>query len=313
MMRPRASVHSSKNADRASMGRASTLEIAIVTDEFSADPETAFELGLEEGVKYFELRGIHSDRIPRISGHTKARLLRAIRDFDVVITAVSPGLFKIPLPANAPTCSNLGWMDSAFFRQWQDGRAALRDHAEGLLTQTIDFAGEVGARFIIAFSFHRAGAQGGAAPAEVIDHLGAAADRVRAAGLELLIETEEGYWADTGSRSAEIVKSIGPHRVGINWDPANSFCEGDEPFPNGYQHLRTFIKNVHFKDARRDATGRSIFVAEGEIDWRGQIAALVRDRYDGFVAIEPHLERPVAAVRLSLRKLRSFIADATES
>ena len=289
------------------------MEIAIVTDEFSADPETAFELGLEEGVRHFELRGVHSDRIPRITVQARARLLRAIRDFDVVITAVSPGLFKIPLPATAPARSNLGWMDSAFFRQWQDGRAALRDHAEELLTQTIDFAGEVGARFIIAFSFHRAGATGGPAPAEVIDHLSAAADRVRTAGLELLIETEEGYWADTGARSADMVKAIGPQRVGINWDPANSFCEGDEPFPIGYLHLRPYVRNVHFKDARHDATGRAIFVADGEIDWRGQIAALVRDRYDGCIAIEPHLERPVAAVRHSLRKLRSFIADATES
>lgn len=289
------------------------MEIAIVTDEFSADPETAFELGLEEGVRHFELRGVHSDRVPRITAHEKARLLRAIRDFGVEITAVSPGLFKIPLPASAPARSNLGWMDSAFFRQWQDGQAALLDHTRDLLNQTIDFAGEAGARFIIAFSFHRAGLSGGPAPAEVIDHLGAAADRVHAAGLELLIETEEGYWADTGARSAEIVRAIGHQRIGINWDPANSFCEGDVPFPVGYGHLRPHIRNVHFKDARRDTAGVATFVADGEVDWPGQIAALVRDRYAGCIAIEPHLERPVAAVRHSLGKLRSIIAEATES
>jgi sugar phosphate isomerase/epimerase len=287
------------------------VEIAIVTDELSADPETAFEIGLEEGVRRFELRGVHSDRIPRISAHAKARLIRAIRDFGVEITAVSPGLFKIPLPDVAPQRSNLGWMDAGFFRQWQDSQAALRDHVDDLLPRTIDFAGEVCARYIVGFSFHRAGAAGGPAPAQAIDQLGAAADRVRAAGLEFLIETEEGFWADTGARSAAVVAAVGAERAGINWDPANSFCEDDDPFPAGYAAVRPYVRNVHFKDARRDAQGRATFVADGEIDWRGQIAALARDGYSGAIAIEPHLERPVAAVRHSLKRLRSLIADAT--
>ena len=286
------------------------MQIAIVTDEMSADPETAFELGLEEGVRHFELRGVHSDRVPRISAHAEARLLRAIRDFGVEITAVSPGLFKIPFPAGEPERSNLGWMDAAFFRRFEDGRAALRDHMDRLLPETIDFATKVGARFIVAFSFHRAGAPGGPAPAEAIDCLGAAADRVRASGLTLLVETEEGFFADTGARSAALVEAIGAGRIAINWDPANSFCEGDVPFPDGYAALRHLVRNVHFKDARRLADGRTAFVAEGAVDWPGQIGALVRDRYDGFIAIEPHLERPVKAVRDSLRRLRALIAAA---
>lgn len=287
------------------------MDIALVTDEISGDPETAFELGLEQGIRHFELRGVYNGRVPRIDVHTHTRLLRAVREFGVNITAVSPGLFKIPLPEAEPTHSNLGWMDQDFFRKWQDGQAALRDHLDNLLPETIDFAGEVGARFIIAFSFHRASASGGPAPKMVTDHLQAAAERVRAAGLELLIEVEEGFWADTGERSAEIARTIGADRIGINWDPANAFCEGDDPFPSGYAHLRRYVRNVHFKDARRDAQGRISIVANGEIDWRGQIAALSRDGYAGCIAIEPHLDRPVAAVRHSLARLRSMIADVT--
>ena len=126
------------------------MRIAIVTDEMSSDPETAFELGLEAGVRHFELRGVHSDRVPRISAHAEARLIRAIRDFDVEITAISPGLFKIPLPPEEPARSNLGWMDSGFFRSWQDAQATLRDQMDRLLPESIDFANKVGARFIVA-------------------------------------------------------------------------------------------------------------------------------------------------------------------
>ena len=282
------------------------MRIAIVTDEMSSDPETAFEIGLEEGIRHFELRGVHGDRVPRISAHAKARLFRAIGDFGVEITAVSPGLFKIPRPSAAPERSPLGWMDAAFFRRWQDTQAALRDHMDRLLPETIDFAARAGARFVIAFSFHRGGGAGGPAPAAAIDCL-------RAGGLTLLIETEEGFWGDTGARTAALVEAIGADRIAVNWDPANSFCEGDVPYPDGYAALRPHIRNIHFKDARRLPDGGAAFVADGEVDWRGQIDALVGDRYDGFIAVEPHLERPVKAVRDSLRRLRSLIAGAAPS
>ena len=45
------------------------MDISIITDELSGDPETAFELGLEWGVSRFELRGVHDERVPRLSAH----------------------------------------------------------------------------------------------------------------------------------------------------------------------------------------------------------------------------------------------------
>lgn len=289
------------------------MQVSIVADELSSDPETAFELGLEMGIPRFELRGIYSDRLPRVSRHARMRLMRAIRDYDVQITAVSPGLFKFPLPADSPLYANLGWMDAGYFRTWENQCAELADHCGPLLDETIELAQSVGAGFLIGFSFHRAGAPGGAAPSRVVDLLGAAADRVRAGGLELLIESEEGFWGDTGVRCAALIRQIGAGRIGLNWDPANSLCEGDTPFPEGYDAVRSFVRNVHFKDAFRTADGAHGFVAEGQVDWQGQIAALHRDGYAGCIAIEPHLGRPVSAVRQAhdrLGRLMAAIRDA---
>lgn len=182
---------------------------SIVTDELSDSPETAFELGLEWGVSQFELRGVNEARIPRLSAHQRLRLLRAIRDFGVGITAISPGLFKCPFPPPAPVRSNLGWMDRGFFQSWDEARALVEDHRRNLLPESLDFAREIGARYIIAFSFGRGGAPGGPAPAGVIEILAEAAEAAQAAGIELLIETEEGFWADTGFRSAELVDRVG--------------------------------------------------------------------------------------------------------
>lgn len=285
------------------------MQISIVTDELSSDPETAFELGLEWGVDRFELRGVHDDRVPRLTPHARHRLLRAVRSFGVSITAISPGLFKCPFPGTEPALSNLGWMDAGFFASWSDASALLEDHLQNLLPASIDFACELGAPHLIAFSFSRAGAPGGPAPTAVIDALASAAEKTRAAGLTLLIETEEGFWADTGARSAMLVERVGDPGLAINWDPANALIDGDLPYPTGYARLKHLIRNVHFKDARRYPDGSWELLADGDVDWAGQIAALAGDGYTGSIAIEPHLSPAIASTRNALARLRGLIAD----
>jgi sugar phosphate isomerase/epimerase len=287
------------------------IDISLVTDELSADPRTAFELGSEWGIHRYELRGFYSDRVPQISRHQRHQLRQLISDFDAKITAVSPGLFKFAYPDEKPAASNLGWMDHSLFAQWDSQVHALHNHMENLLPASIELAQEVDAPFIIAFSFHRGGAAGGPAPERVIEALGQAAARVRAAGLTLLIETEEGFWADTGARTAALIEAVGDSGIAVNWDPANSFCEGDIPYPSGYAAVRSHVRNVHFKDAMRSADGRAEFVGEGQVDWSGQIAALRRDDYGGCIAIEPHLQPRVASVRHALERLRKLLNAAS--
>ncbi len=282
------------------------MKLSIVADELSDDPATAFELGREWGVDAFELRGVGIGRVPRLEPAYERRLRNAIKDFGVTVTAVSPGLFKMPYPAANPERSNLGWMEAQFHRNWAAAQAAVDEDLTELLPATIDFAGECGARFIIAFSFHRGGAPAGPAPARVIDALAAAAERTRASGLELLVETEEGFWADTGANSAALVRAAGDVGLGVNWDPANSLCGGDHPYPDGYEALSGLVRNVHFKDARATPGGGE-FVADGEVDWAGQIAALKRDGYEGYIAVEPHLAPSVRSVRTALERLRGLI------
>jgi sugar phosphate isomerase/epimerase len=289
------------------------MDIALVTDELSADPQTALELATEWGIRHVELRGYFTDRVPLLSAYQRQRLRRLVAAHGVTVTAISPGLFKIPYPAETPPYSNLGWMDHSFHQQWADSRAALDHHLRELLPASIDFALEFGAGFIVAFSFHRAGGPGGSAPRPVVEALAAAAEKVHAAGLTLLIETEEGFWADTGARSAALVRAVGHPALAINWDPANSFCEGDRPYPDGYSHVRTMVRNVHFKDARRFADGRCAFVADGEVDWQGQIRALIADGYRGCITLEPHLEPMLPAMRKALERLRALIAGARNS
>lgn len=283
------------------------MHISIVSDELSGDPDTAFELGLEWGVSRFELRGVHDGRVPRLSAHARRSLLRSVKSFGVTVTAISPGLFKIPFPTREPTQSNLGWMDEGFFRAWSDERALLRDHVENLLPESLDFAAEVGAEFVIAFSFHRGARAAGRAPEDVVDVLANAAEKARARGLTLLVETEESHWTNSGALTAELLDRVGSDSLGANWDPANALIEGEVPYPAGYRAVRSHVRNVHFKDVIRHLDGSWEIAAQGQVDWSGQIAALAADGYEGAIAIEPHLSPSVASTRNALERLRALL------
>lgn len=284
------------------------MQISIVTDELSADPATAFEIGLEWGVSRFELRGVHSERVPRVASHSRKELIRLVRSFEVTITAVSPGLFKIPLPAPEPVQSNLGWMAKRNFDEWSESEARMRDHLDALLPETIEFALEVGAPYLIAFSFER-GSMAGDAPAVVAEAISAAAEMAGASGLKLLIENEEGHWANTGAATAALIREIGGDKVGVNWDPANAQIDGDRAYPDGYEEIRNFVENVHFKDVKCHADGNWEIAERGDVDWHGQIAALARDGYVGAIAAEPHLSPAVASTRNAIARIRECVLD----
>jgi sugar phosphate isomerase/epimerase len=201
-------------------------------------------------------------------------------------------------------------MGAGHFRNWQDGKKEIEQHLHTLLPQTIELAAELGARFIIGFSFHRSGLPGGDAPAAVVETLSEAVETTRRAGLEFLIETEEGHWADTGVRSAALVERIGDPSLGLNWDPANALIEGDIPYPDGYATVKYLVRNVHFKDARRYPDGTWEILPEGDVDWQGQIRALLNDGYSGAIAVEPHLFPSVARTKTALDRLRALVAAA---
>ena len=129
--------------------------------------------------------------------------------------------------------------------------------------------------------------------------------------IQLAVENEEGFWGDTGERTANLVRTVAHPALGVNWDPGNAFCAGDEPFPAGYDAVRDLVRHVHFKDARRGVDGVPAYVAAGEIDWDGQVQALAADGYDGFISVETHLRPKVGTARDLLQRLRQLVVNAT--
>jgi sugar phosphate isomerase/epimerase len=287
------------------------IKISIVTDEISADPETALEMGVEWGIRDFELRGFYADRVPNLSPYQKAHLVELLDRYDARVVAISPGLFKIPFPSGARESAALAWMDRGMFGSWKKSWDQLKYHRQELLPASIEFAEELGVKLIVIFGFHRGGLPAGPAPDEVLEVLHDAAEVVGARGLHLAVEVEDGFWADTGRRTAALIDAIGQPALGVNWDPGNAFMAGDIPYPDGYEAVRKFVRHVHFKDAAEDSGGRRRYVVHGQIDWTGQVQALIDDGYDGYASVETHLRPKVRVAYEELERLRQLIEQAS--
>lgn len=284
------------------------MKLSVVTDELSADLETALEVARELGLDGVELRGIGQARYPFVTDLERVRVPQLLAEAGLPVAAISPGLFKIPFPSPAPVDTRiLRWEDAAVFARTASAEALVRRHLEVVLPESIDAARAIGAPTIVAFSFDRGNGQApGRAPDGVVDVLRDAARLVAAAGLVLAIEVEHICWGDTAARTAELIGRVGHPAIGINWDPANAYRAGDDrPFPDGYAAVRELVRHVHAKDAGIDpATGQRGFRYEGIIDWPGQIEALARDGYTGFVSIEPHERPKIALARRYVERLR---------
>lgn len=284
------------------------MKISIVTDEISADPETAIELGVEWGVRDYELRGYGTDRAPVLNPYQKSRIRELMAEFNVQIVAISPGLFKCPYPIGPRERFPLRTFDEALYQQWRRPRDVVKYHQEELLPLSIEYAKEIGARRIIAFGFERLSLGGSTIPDEILLTFRQAAEQVADAGLELVIEVEAGFWIDTGQNAATIVQEVAHPALGINWDPGNALVAGDIPYPDGYEAVRQFVKHVHFKDVAFSPDGSYRYAVNGDIDWAGQINALVADNYGGYISVETHMEPKVRCARALTERLQRLLA-----
>jgi sugar phosphate isomerase/epimerase len=279
------------------------MTVAVVTDELSDDPETALELAAEMGLRHVELRGIGGRRVPRIDPVWEMRLPELLRRFEMRVVAISPGLFKIPLPAPVPEDFQvLRWQDIAESRRGRELEAQLTDHSTALMEESIAFAARFECPVIAVFGFEKP-EHAVRMPEAVPRLLADAARKAAQAGITLALENEHICWADTGERTAALVREIGSPNLRVNWDPGNAYRAGETPFPDGYRAVRGLVGHVHVKDARRSASGAYEWAVHGGVDWEGQLHALRADGYQGSVVIETHVRPKIASARITLRRI----------
>lgn len=262
------------------------MEIGIVTDEISMDGKKAFAYGKEWGVRNFELRNIWGKRVPRLEKEEIKRLKDLINEYNIKITALSPGIFKIPL-----------------------SDPAMKIHKGKLLEDTFRLGKDLKVNKIIIFGIKREERDAEGAISHAIEHINEIVLKAEKEGFEILIENEPGCWADTAESTLKILKEINNPYFKLNWDPGNAAWGNDSPYPDGYRLIKDYVANVHFKDVRKTDQGCEwATVEQGEIDWAGQLKALKKEEYRGIITIETHLEPLIENTKSNFNTLSKLLS-----
>jgi sugar phosphate isomerase/epimerase len=260
--------------------------IAAITDEFSTDDlDAALGAMREVGMAGAELRVLFGRNVMDLTDEELGRVRAAVEAAGMQVVSIASPLLKCVLP-DGPAID-------ARFQQDVFGSAYTAEDQPRLTRRAFEVAAITGAPIIRVFSYWRT-----VAPAQVFDRVAAAlrelADQAQARGVLIGLENEHACNVGTGAEAGRMLEAVDHPALGVIWDPANASILGETPYPDGYQGLpRDRIVHVHAKDCVVTGhTPRWGALGEMGIDWRGQLAALVRDGYKGAISLETHWRGP---------------------
>lgn len=233
-------------------------------DEIDPDPVVQIAVLQALGANHLEVRSAWDTNIVELSDDQLSRLKIILDERGMGVSAIASPIGKVDVAE--PIEYELTRLDAA-----------------------MNAAHVLGAGFIRIFSFYRG--EGIAVEAirdQVIDHLGALAERAARAGVVLLHENEKDIFGDVPQRVLELVTGVDSPALQVAWDNANFVQCGVRPFTDGFDLLLPHIAYLQVKDANAD-TGAVVPAGEGDGQLAETVAGLRDHGFDGFASLEPHL------------------------
>jgi sugar phosphate isomerase/epimerase len=261
------------------------FRIAAITDEFSPDIELATRSMAEIGMTGAELRMVFGKNILDLSAAELDRAIGIVRGQGLEIISIASPVLKCVLP-DSPE------VDARFQKDMFASKHTFEDQPR-LAARAFEIANLTGARIVRVFSYWRT-----VRPEQCFDRIVAAlrglADQAAAHGITIGLENEHACNVGTGEETARLLAALDHPNLKVVWDPANALVAGENPFPEGYAKVPPDrIVHVHAKDCFvKDHVAAWGPLGECAVDWNGQIAALGRDGYRGWISLETHWPGP---------------------
>jgi L-ribulose-5-phosphate 3-epimerase len=261
------------------------LRIAAITDEFSPDLEIALNAMKDIGMTGAELRVIGGKNIMDLTEDELKRTKESLDSKGFEVMSIASPLLKCVLPG-APEVDTRFQQDIFASKHTFDDQPRLSEHAFKL-------AKFFGARIIRVFSYWRT-----VEPDRCFDPIVHALDRLageaRKEGLIIGLENEHACNIGTALEAGRALRAVSCDALGLVWDPANAYVAGEQPYPHGYEMLpKDRIAHVHAKDCHLEGhTAVWGPLGTRSVDWKGQISALLRDGYKGWLSLETHWPGP---------------------
>jgi L-ribulose-5-phosphate 3-epimerase len=243
------------------------FKIAAISDEISQDPAVAAAMVREFGGEGLEIRSAWEKGPHELDDADIARLQQIAAAHGLRICGIASPVFKC----------HLGMAEEE------------REHL-GMLRRCMALAHALDTDLIRVFTFWQQ--PGPPAWEQIAEKFREPLRLAEQEGIILGIENERSTMAGSARRVADFLALMDHPRLRAIWDPGNEQGnpEGDGAFPSGYERLKPWIVHVQLKDVIRlpNGTTASSRLGTGDVDYIGQLNALQRDGYRGYLSLETH-------------------------
>ncbi|MEZ5399605.1 MAG: sugar phosphate isomerase/epimerase family protein [Bryobacteraceae bacterium] len=261
------------------------LRIASITDEFSPDLAVALPAMAEIGMTGAELRVLWGKNIMDLSQDELTTAKKMVTDAGMEVIGIASPVLKCVLPY-APA------VDERFQQDMFNAKYTFEEQ-KSLADRAIEIAKFMDCKLIRVFSYWRTVEPEKCFDA-VVEAMNWLGEKGARAGVTIGLENEHACNIATGAEAGRLLAAVGNPSVRLVWDPANAMCSGEDPYPEGYSKLpKDRIEHVHVKDCHMEGH-KPIWgpVGTRHVFWKGQIDALMRDGYTGWLSLETHWTGP---------------------
>lgn len=300
------------------MNRRIAFQLGAISDEINADLESALKVMKEFDMEYVEFNTAWGKKVENWTDADVKKAIQLIKAYDFKVSMVSPLFLKV---CRIDQVEKAKVADSPQFRE----------HIK-MLRRSIEIAEACGAKLVRTYSFrwpHMVGLgnpspilpSGGQIDGDTMDKiregLCIACDIAKEASMTLGFENVRSCYGNSGQNTREIVEAVNSPVLKVVWDPGNSYVSSATAYPEGYEAVKPFIVHLHLKDAKiiDREVGLTSWeaIGAGEVDYVGQMRALIEDGYDGLASLETHwhpeeMSREESS-RISLAGLMQIIDD----
>jgi sugar phosphate isomerase/epimerase len=261
------------------------LRIAAITDEFTSDLPAALDAMQRIGMTGAELRVISGRNIVDLTDDELKKARDEVRARNMQVISIASPILKCVLPG-VPEVDTRFQQDVFASKHTFDDQTRLGERA-------FQIAKMMNARVIRVFSYWRS-VEPDRCFDGVVKALTELADKAAKQDLIIGLENEHACNIGTAVESAKVLNAVKHPNLKLVWDPANAMVGGENPFPQGYKALPVDrIVHVHAKDCHMEGH-KPIWGPLGtrSVDWKGQVAALLKDGYQGWLSLETHWAGP---------------------
>jgi L-ribulose-5-phosphate 3-epimerase len=287
------------------------FQVAVINDEIGQDFDHVCHVVADEfGLQQIELRSMWGKNISELDDQQVTEAKRILAKYKLTVCDIASPLFKVDFPG-AAVAKPGGKVD-----QFGGATAGYAQQNE-VMERCIHMARAFSTQQIRCFDYVRLADRERYMP-DIYEQLRKAATVLAKDNLVLLLENEQSCNTATAPEAAKTMAAVQNRNFMLNWDPGNAAYIGEpNVYPNGYDMLpKNRIGHCHCKDVVHLPDGKPAWapVGSGIVNWRGQIEALVKQKFHYTLSLETHWRgggTPEKSTDISMAGLQKILAEVS--